>query len=227
MDLKGKKIAFVGDSITEGTYGPSDVRFVYHSLLKDSANLGENINYGVNGTRIARQSNVTAELLKEAPDSIESLDRDFCIRCDDMDDDADIVVVFGGTNDYGHGDAPLGSFDDNTEYTFYGAMHVLIRKLTAKYPGKPLIFITPLHRHDELDYTPGGVPKNLILRDYVNAIREVCEFYSVPVLDLYASGGIQPVMRIHRDMYAPDGVHPNDTGHRIIANKLQSFLEQL
>ncbi len=28
-----------------------------------------------------------------------------------MDSDADVVVVFGGTNDFGHGDAKLGTFE--------------------------------------------------------------------------------------------------------------------
>lgn len=33
------------------------------------------------------------------------------MRVDEMDDDADIVIVFGGTNGYGHGDAPMEDFE--------------------------------------------------------------------------------------------------------------------
>ena len=35
-----------------------------------------------------------------------------------MDSDADVVVVFGGTNDFGHGDAKLGTFESRDPYTF-------------------------------------------------------------------------------------------------------------
>jgi lysophospholipase L1-like esterase len=30
-----------------------------------------------------------------------------------------------------------------------------------------------------------------------------------------------------KNMYVPDGLHPNDAGHAILANKLRAFLEQL
>ena len=48
--------------------------------------------------------------------------------------DADIVVVFGGTNDFGWGDAPLGTMEDRREDTFYGAYHLLLQKLIDRYP---------------------------------------------------------------------------------------------
>lgn len=42
------------------------------------------------------------------------------MRADEMDDDADIVIVFGGTNDYGHGDAPMENFESRTSKLFMG-----------------------------------------------------------------------------------------------------------
>lgn len=66
-----------------------------------------------------------------------------------MEPEADVIVVFGGTNDFGHGDAPLGTMSDRTPYTFYGACHVLIRKLLERYPEAELVFMTPLHRYVE------------------------------------------------------------------------------
>ena len=47
----------------------------------------------------------------------------------------DTVFVFGGTNDYGHGDAPIGGFTDRTPDTFYGACHYLFSGLIKKYLG--------------------------------------------------------------------------------------------
>ena len=65
------------------------------------------------------------------------------------------------------------------------------------------------------------------LKPFVDATRQVAEFYSLPVLDLWANYGIQPRIPVMKNMYVPDGLHPNDAGHGILANKLRSFLEQL
>ena len=64
----------------------------------------------------------------------EQWDRDFVGRVDEMKENADVVVVFGGTNDFGHGDAEIGDFNSRSEYTFYGGMHSLCMKLLNKYP---------------------------------------------------------------------------------------------
>ena len=63
---------------------------------------------------------------------------DYCRRYKTMDPDADIIVVFGGTNDFGHGDAPLGEMSDRTVDTFYGALHTLYTSLITRYPEAPI-----------------------------------------------------------------------------------------
>ena len=143
-----------------------------------------------------------------------------------MDDDADIVIVFGGTNDYGHGDAPIGKFSDETQDTFYGGLHTLCRSLIEKFSDSYIIFITPLHRTDEevaTDPRKLGVSEPLI--KYVNAVREVAEYYSLPVIDFYSDSGIQPNVPIIQEKFMPDGLHPNDAGHKILAKKITAFLK--
>lgn len=66
---------------------------------------------------------------------------------------------------------------------------------------------------------------NLPLSVYIKAIRETAEVYSIPVLDLYASGLIQPKLPINRERFCPDGLHPNDAGNRRIADRLLNFLK--
>ena len=138
MEIAGKTVAFLGDSITEGV-GVSEISKRYTDVF--GALTGAVVlNYGISGTRIAKQKN---------PSPTEQWDLDFISRVDVMDRFADAVVVFGGTNDFGHGDAPLGKFTDRTEYTFYGACHVLYRKLIEKYPDAEIVIVTPLHRFSE------------------------------------------------------------------------------
>lgn len=222
MELKGLKINFLGDSITEGV-GASSKDTVYHAVLRREAGLSQVRNYGISGTRFAIQ-NGTEKRPKDDYVDINS----FCERYEKMDDDADVVVVFGGTNDYGHGDAPLGSFNDRTPDTFYGACHYLFSGLIRKYLGKPVVIMTPLHRINELEIPkekPSGNYGNL--KVYTNIIREVAEYYSLPVLDLFAISGLQPAIKEIQEKYIPDGLHPNDNGNAVIAHKLRLFLESI
>ena len=217
MELKNKKINFLGDSITEG-HGTSGKSKIYWSLI--GQNEGATVRgYGIGGTRFAKQTK---------PSDPPVFDLDFCTRATEMEADADIVVVFGGTNDYGHGDAPIGTPADRTYETFYGACHQLFSTLIERYPQAVIAVMTPLHRTGEDNPRPGSKQADVgTLLDYVRIIREVAEIYSLPVLDLYASSGIQPSFACHREAYMPDGLHPNDAGHEIIARKLAAFLKTL
>lgn len=49
----------------------------------------------------------------------------------------------------------------------------------------------------------------------------------MPVLNLYATSGIQPNVPVIQEKFMPDGLHPNDEGNIILARKIGAFLEQL
>ena len=222
MELKNLKINFLGDSITEGV-GASCEQTIYHSVLKKETGLAVVRNYGISGTRFALQKGTT-----ERPNDNYVDVNSFCERFEQMDDDADVVVVFGGTNDYGHGDAEMGNFSDRTPGSFYGACHYLFSGLIKKYIGKTIVIMTPLHRIGETKIPEGKENGNFgILKDYVNIIREVAEYYSLPVLDLFATSGLQPEIKEIQENYIPDGLHPNDKGNEIIAERLGAFLKNI
>ena len=209
MEIKNKKVNFLGDSITEGV-GVSSSEYKYVSVFERKFEPAVVRNYGISGTRFARQISPTVR----AP----RFDLDFCLRAAEMEDDADIVVVFGGTNDFGHGDAPMGTPDDRTPDTFWGACHTLMSSLIEKYPLATIVFMTPLHRAVE------NRENRPSLCEFVAVIKKVAEYYSIPVLDLYATSGIQPQLAVHREKYVPDGTHPNDLGAEKIADRLGAFL---
>lgn len=211
MKLEGIKANFLGDSITEGA-GVPNVKYTYWNVLKERYGLAEARGYGIGGTRIARQT---------VPSQNPKYDLDFCSRVDGMDPDADLVVVFGGTNDFGHGDAPFGTIDDRTEFTFYGACHVLMRSLIEKYPSATIVFMTPLHRAVEKKPERPDVPH---LSEYVRAIKEVAALYGIPVYDLYANSNIDPQIPVQKELFTKDGLHPNIAGAARIAERLGNFL---
>ena len=116
--------------------------------------------------------------------------------------------------------------EDRTPVTFYGGLHDLFVRLIERYPGKPIVIATPLHRLGETCINGECKPKEVgTLLDYVQAIRRVAEHYSLPVLDLFAVSGLQPSIDMLREKYMPDGLHPNDAGHHILAQKIIAFLE--
>lgn len=219
MEIKNKKINFLGDSITEG-HGVADKNNIYLNRLLAEVPLAKARNYGIGGTRIAPQRHQSENPV---------WDKDFVSRYEDMDPDADIVVVFGGTNDFGHGDAPFGFFSDRTPETFCGACHTLMSGLITKYLRSTVVFMTPLHRLAENSPRGDGTKKSDAppLEEYVRMIRRTAEYYSIPLLDLYSLSGIQPNVPAVRSAYCPDGLHPNDAGHSLIADRLRGFLEAL
>ena len=220
MQLEGKRLYFIGDSITEGAC-TSGEGYRYWELL--AARTGAICTAdGRGGSCIARQHH---------PENMEwngNIRNHFCTRLGDVDEQADVVVVFGGVNDFGHGDAPLGTMDDRSEDTFYGALHVLYGTLIARCPQARVVVMTPLHFAEEDSLFRGDGSKRAgLLADYVRIIREVAEFYSLPILDMYATSGLQPRISAIRERYMPDGLHPNDEGQNRLADCVEAFLRAL
>lgn len=210
MNLEGKVINFLGDSITEG-HGTSDLDKVFHQIIKQKHNLKFAYNNGIGGTRIAR---------KTVPSEKPRHDLTFEIRAEIMDRSADAVVVFGGTNDYGHGDAHFGDIDSEDIYTFCGGMNSLITKLKNDFPDADIIFMTPIHRLNE---TIPDTPDGKILADYAEMIKTICAKRDIKVIDLFGINPLDPA----DETLVPDGLHPNDEGHAVLASVVAEELLKL
>ena len=167
---------------------------------------------GIGGTRIAPQHSIS-----ENP----RWDLDFLSRIDKIDEDCDLILVFGGTNDYGHGDATIGTSKDTTEDTFWGACRILCERLITRFPKSQIVFMTPLHRVEEVK------PNGKVLADYIEVLQTVLKEYSIPYIDMMAVAGIAPRVAIHQELFMPDGIHPNDAGHERMAARIKGFLENL
>lgn len=220
MELKGKIINFLGDSITYGHSLESE-EFRFSNLLKEQYSFEAANNYGISGTRIAKQKNPKPNCYEDT--------RDFCSRLGEMDQNADVVVVFGGVNDYQHGDAPMGSFGDLTPETFCGALHFLYSNLKKRFIDSKIVILTPLHMFG--DTKKGGrfpeVKEPFILEDYVNRIKQTAKYYDFYILDLFSYKDLDPNNNEIKLKYMPDGIHPNADGHRVIAELLGDFLKNI
>lgn len=225
MNINGFKVNFLGDSITEGTGVTDPANCRYDNRLAAMCQLSAVNNYGIGGTRLAHQIH---------PSDKPRYDLCFCGRAYNMDPTADMVVVYGGVNDYIHGDAPFGEIGDTTPATFCGGVYFLMSFLRENYGNRPLIFITPARSFfrkevdDRLASTHARktvVGKPLI--NYVDAIIQTAKKFDIPVLDLYRNLGIDPHDPQCYDTYTEDGLHFNDAGHGVIAQRLKDFIESL
>ncbi len=210
------KVIFLGDSITEGVGASSEANKYVNKVAEFCK--AEVKNFGVSGTRIARQTTPSEHIL---------FDYDFQMRAEVMSKDADKVFVFGGTNDYGHGDAKIGSENDDTPYTFYGGLNNLMKKIIGIYGKEKICFILPMRRFREEDLFGQGYRKepSLNLKGYVEIIRSKCEKEGVDCIDLYTDGLPKPLTD-KGDEYTVDGLHPNDKGHLYIAERIKEYLER-
>lgn len=208
-------INFLGDSITEGI-GADSPSLAYPSVCCSLLGAKEG-NYGLGGTRIARQK----ESVGDNPDE------DFLLRARWMNP-CDFLFVFGGTNDYGHGDAPLGTKGDDTPLTFYGALRCLIDYLfgTKGLRKEQICFVLPLPRFNEDSPRGDGSvtwTDKPPLETYRHAIEEMCKEYGIETLRLTC---LEMPATDKPSEHFRDGLHPNNSGHRLIGEELAAYLKK-
>ncbi len=225
MDLKGKIVNFLGDSITEGAGVEDLANCRYDNRLKQLLGLKAVYNYGIGGTRFAHQS---------SPSENPRYDLCFCGRAYNLNPNADLIVVYGGVNDCLHGDAPIGEWGDSTPSTFYGAADWLMRFLTDTYPQAKIVFLTPARYYmaDNDNYmlsSPREVKRADArpVRFYGEVIMKTAEKYSIPVLDMYEAVPLDVADEATREKYTADGLHFNDAGHAVLAEVIGDFLLSL
>ena len=214
------KIAFLGDSITLG-YALEDRSKRYSTLV--CADLGaEEINHGITGTLVAR-----AGLSRE--DGTAYVDRLDAVL------DADVTVIFGGTNDYFWSDRPIMPPEGECAVEYFNcAIHDICRRIKDARADKPTLIVTPYPHHgignfkggehfkDKSEHDTSEVNFNgQVISDYIDAINNVCAKYGIPVLDLHKVGGFD-----WRTMTV-DGCHPNNEGHRWLADKVTEAIRKL
>ena len=192
MKFKDIIINCIGDSITYG-FLTSDTRMQspYPSSLKSLLGAKEVRNYGLSGTTVANDRTVIGSFEPMSSPT----------RVETWDNNANVNIVLGGVNDFIK-NVELGTIDDEVDTTFYGGYKSLIRQLYKKYPNKKIVIMTPLHYN--LEYTPNS--KGYILKDYVNAIREIAEMFGIYLIDLYS---ICDININTRGKYQIDGLHTN------------------
>ena len=215
------KVLYIGDSITEVNYTAP-------------CNWTKLINSWMNFESVNNQANGGCGIIAGG-------DNSWNTKIENITGDYDLILIMGNMNDYSNNvfDASkLGQFGDNTTATEYGALNVFLRKVLEKFPLAKVGWITstPRQYYSGDPDNPNPIVsegylygKNGVFEGAVKAIKDTCENYSVPVLDLYHESGFQPWKTEQKLAWMYDDgnyVHPNDDGHMIMALKIADFIKK-
>jgi len=116
-------------------------------------------------------------------------------------------VIFGGTNDFGNSeniDAFRAAVQNTLDYALDQTPYILV--------------VTPIMR-ENFKTRVNNVGKKLV--DYSNVIIEECENRGIAYVD-GMSVSLNPDNASYKSTFIPDGLHPNATGHTMLARKLYS-----
>lgn len=237
---KGKKVGFLGDSITEGVGVNSGECFWNH--LEGSLGIIPCV-YGKSGA-----------IFRELREQVDTM----FYECEDQ---LDAIIIFAGTNDYNDGfpmgkwynepvecdvivdydgDKPIYARRKKREFntdtsTFRGSINSVMSRIMEYYPTKQIIIMTPLHRayanfggsniqYDELHTDKGGY----YLDEYINVIKEVPNVWACEIIDLNAKSGLFPLNDIQAELFfcnsSTDRLHPNAVGHKRIADVMEAAM---
>ncbi|WP_457801885.1 SGNH/GDSL hydrolase family protein [Limosilactobacillus reuteri] len=212
-----QKVTCLGDSITSGGQTDNGGMAISYVDYLETLIGTKPTNAGVSGSHITKSAAGRTDSFVERVESIKN---------------QDAITIYGGVNDFLF-DSPLGTMTDEatTQTTFYGALKYLVTRLTFNNPDAKLLFITPM-KADKYGGTydvNGNVRKNSVNateEDYVNAIKEVASYYSIPVLDLFHDGNLNPYIPAQNTMTV-DGLHPNEKGAQRLAKTIAHAINNL
>lgn len=192
----------------------------YHDYLCEKHKFVRKKNLAVSGARIRSADTAYHSLLEQYPS---------------VEDDADLITIYAGINDYGQ-DNPteIGTEGSTDLTTFYGAFESLITNLITNHPTAKIVVITPIPQYNfEINNTIVWGDRNdtnalgNTLDDYCDVIKKICRKYGVFVKDACYESGITPRIASQRSEYFKDGLHHNEKGQLVLANYLSDIFDLL
>ena len=237
----GKKVVFLGDSITDPNQIERRGRHLYWQFLADDCGIEPHV-YAVSGYQWSNIYPMARKMRGEMTNSV------------------DAIMIFLGTNDYNAG-VPLGEWFEVEEKdvnrngvtlrlphrtfvrgmgTFRGRINTVLGYLKQEFPDQQIVLMTPIHRGyanfgSSNVQPPENVPNvlGLYVEDYIRVLREAADIWSVPLIDLYRESGLLPCDPAYAKDFADggadgkDNLHPSTSGHRRLAKVIAGHLRTL
>lgn len=153
----------------------------------------------------------------------------FYNRTSQIPTDTDILTVFGSFNDLYLDNIPIGSITDTEPTSLYGAINKFLSNCWNINPSMTIGIISPTPWRNWWRGHSDTSRANKCV-EYVQVLKTVAEYYSLPFLDLFSCSNLRPWEQRIKDLYYlnADGVHPNSLGHeKYIVPKVESFIKSI
>lgn len=212
--LKGRKIAFVGDSITaaDGTtpaYASESIKG-YQSYVKDLGADVTSLHYA-GATYRKYDANISDSTHPSLYTAI-NLNNEWDFSS------YDTICLMAGSNDVGRG-PNFGTVDSRDSGTTFGALNLIIEYIIQANPNVKIILFTPPQRKREgTTHVPDLWTK---LLELCVGFEEIGANYGVKTVNLVKEGGIG-FANLNSTLY--DVVHPNNLGHELISKAIVANL---
>lgn len=228
-----KRVAYLGDSITDPRNSGSKKKYWHY--LQEWLGITPYV-YAVSGRQWDDIPRQTDKLQVEHGDDVDAIM--IFMGTNDYNNGVKIGEWYEEHSEevmYGHGE-PKKMVPRQRRYmimdksTFRGRINIAIDKLKRLYPTKQIVLLTPIHRAGFYaneknwqcteDYTNQC---GIYLDEYIQAVKEAGNIWSLPVIDLNAVSGLYPMMDEHAQYFKSatnDRLHPNDKGHERLARTL-------
>ena len=210
--LASKRVLVMGDSISTDAYAN------YHKWVTDLVEDGT-----LTSSNVTNNSYHATGFVHTYDESGKVVYGNFVDRLKAVTDTSyDIVVTFGGINDY------IGAIAWDA---FTAAVDSYFSDLTTRFLDARLVVLTPLRTYNVYSNKAGHYQT-----EYSDYIKQVARSYCLPVLDLTYESGFYPFVDAFKKRWtlvpsgytSADGVHPNlEYGKRFLAPMIRGFLEGL
>ena len=216
---QGKKVLVMGDSITADYYGDY-TKWV--TVLKNQGYFpSDTKNDSIHATGFV---------------ATYAGNDDFLTRIEAVlnKDTYDLVVVFGGINDFlSNKGIPLGASGGDKKTEFKPAVDYFFEYLVNNFTQARIVVLSPLRTERKYPNVAGHK-----YTDYIDYIKEVAKYYCLPVLNLTEESGFCPQIAAFRDRWTftgysggdgvtGDGVHPNaEYEEKHLAPMIKNYLNQ-
>jgi lysophospholipase L1-like esterase len=238
--FEGINVLVTGDSFVEANARTTKN---WHSYLDDWLGLGTVYNDGASGSGLIKTTGIDYRIPTWT--ATYGTDIDMILIFGNMNDGtSDTTGAWNwiyGTDDAHKDDYATAVTTDNMADSLWYALRYLCETLITDYPLLPIGYIISPPRSQTATksgdarsgYDTSCYGRTSWFEEWTDVIKEVCGHYSIPVLDLYHESGLRPWnatcnLNFFSCALSPsgDGIHPNASGHEILARKIYEFVMQ-
>ena len=210
IDFSELKIVCLGDELTYGNGGSDKSKggkISYCDFLEETLDCKVS-NMGLNKTTIGNYYN----------------DYSFVDRQEDIPEDTDIVIIFGGINDYllqgSYGE--FGTIEKKNSYC--NGLKTIIENINEKNEDVEIFFVTTYKNDKELHYSDDSLHTSPF-KDYMNSQIAIAKKYeNVHVIDFYNTGILNSTISETGTKLTSDGFLLNDEGNELMGEHIAANL---